>query len=63
MRPEVDTKFFSEALAEITSRSAGELTGPQLSQVLRRAQELKDAARQGHHFETRPPSNFSASDI
>jgi hypothetical protein len=41
----MDTKFFLEALAEFTQQRVCELTSHQLSQVLRRAQELKDEAQ------------------
>lgn len=47
----MDTKFFQEALEEFAPKRVSDLTGQQLSHVLRRAQQLKDAA--GAHGMTR----------
>jgi len=46
----VDTKYFAEALAEFgreqsTNRDIGKLKVAELSHILRRAQELKDAEK------------------
>ncbi len=39
----MDTKFFHNAMKEFAYARVGDLTREQLSQVLRRAQQLKDA--------------------
>jgi hypothetical protein len=41
----MDTRFFHDAMKEFGYARVGDLTREQLSQVLRRAQELKDTAR------------------
>ncbi len=47
----MDTKFFHDAMKEFGHARVSEMTREQLSLVLRRAQELKDAARAQSAYE------------